>query len=234
MKVKVNKEFDPNITVAHYLVRNRLLNGLKEYIGNLNGDLLDFGCGSKPYKSLFTVKTYTGLDFESQGHDHSNEQIDVYYDGKTIPFSNETFDSVFSSEVFEHVFNLEEIIPEISRVMKKGGLILITCPFAICEHEQPNDFARYSSFAIKHLMEKNGFQVVAYKKLGTSLDVITQMNVTYFHNHIMPFFAKIPVFRKIIRLSVNAILNSLANLYARIFPDGEELYLNNLILCRKK
>ena len=88
MKVKVNKEFDPNITVAHYLVRNRLLNGLKEYIGNLNGDLLDFGCGSKPYKSLFTVKTYTGLDFESQGHDHSNEQIDVYYDVKTIPFSN--------------------------------------------------------------------------------------------------------------------------------------------------
>lgn len=233
-KSHVNKAFNPNMGAASFLVRNRLLKGILAYKDKLSGVLLDFGCGSKPYQKLFTVEKYIGLDFDSQGHDHSNEHIDMFYDGKKIPFPDEYFDSVFSSEVFEHVFNLEEIIPEICRVTKTGGLILVTCPFAICEHEQPNDYARYSSFALKHLMEKNGYEVVSYEKLGTSMDVIIQMRLTYFHNHIMPFFAKIPIVRRIIRLSVNIILNSWATIHAKIFPAGTELYLNNLILCRKK
>jgi ubiquinone/menaquinone biosynthesis C-methylase UbiE len=230
----VNKAFNPDITVASYLVRNRLFNGVKRYTGKLTGNLLDFGCGSKPYRSLFSVEKYTGLDFNSQGHDHTDESIDVFYDGCSIPFGDNTFDAVFSSEVFEHVFNLEEILPEINRVLKQDGLILITCPFAICEHEQPNDYARYSSFALKYLMEKNGFEVLSYEKLGGSIDVIVQMRLTYFHNHIMPFFSKIPVLRKIIRTSTNVLLNTYANLHSKIFPIGDELYLNNLMLCKKK
>jgi hypothetical protein len=111
---------------------------------------------------------------------------------------------------------------------------LITCPFAICEHEQPNDYARYTSFAIKHLMEKNGFEIIAFEKLGTSIDVIVQIRLTYFHNNIMPLISRIPVFRHLVRISVNFILNSYANLHGKVFPRGNELYLNNLILCKKK
>lgn len=234
LKGLVNKAFNPNMDAASFLVRNRLLHGILEYKDNLSGVLLDFGCGSKPYQKLFNVQKYLGLDYDSKGHDHTNEHIDMFYDGKKIPFDDEYFDSVFSSEVFEHIFNLEEIIPEIHRVTKTGGLILITCPFAICEHEQPNDYARYTSFALKHLMQKNGFEVVSFKKLGSSMDVIIQMRLTYFHNNIMPFFTKIPILRKLIRLSVNVFLNSWANIHAKLFPAGTELYLNNLILCRKK
>lgn len=233
IKLKKNTDFNPSIGAAPYLVRNRLLNGIARHVNKLSGVLLDFGCGSKPYRSMFNVEKYVGLDYNGDGHDHQYEQIDFFYDGKTIPFPNEHFDSVFSSEVFEHVFNLEEILPEINRVMKKGALILVTCPFAICEHEQPNDYARYTSFALKHLMQKNGFEVVVFEKLGGSIDVIVQMRLTYFHYHIMPFFAKIPVFRKILRWSTNALLNSYANLHGKLFPIGDELYLNNLIVCRK-
>src|SRR6187399_2237511 len=111
----INKEFDPGFGVAAYLVRNRLLKGLSEFIPSMKGTMLDFGCGSKPYLPLFKVDKYIGLDFDSQGHDHANEQIDVFYDGITIPFPDEYFDTVFSSEVFEHVFNLEGILPEIHR-----------------------------------------------------------------------------------------------------------------------
>jgi SAM-dependent methyltransferase len=231
--VAKNTDFNPSIGVAPYLVRNRLLNGIARHVGKLNGVLLDFGCGSKPYRQLFNVEQYIGLDYNGEGHDHNNEQIDFFYDGRQIPFPNEYFNAVFSSEVFEHVFNLEEMIPEINRVMKKGALILVTCPFAICEHEQPNDYARYTSFALKHLMQKNGFEVVLFEKLGGSIDVIVQMRLTYFHYHIMPYFTKIPVFRKLLRWTVNASLNTYANLHGKIFPKGDELYLNNLILCRK-
>lgn len=231
--VEKGSDFNPGLKVAPYLVRNRLLDGISRHAGKLQGVMLDFGCGSKPYRKLFEVDEYIGLDFEGEGHDHRNEQIDVFYDGKSIPFPDNHFDSVFSSEVFEHVFNLEEMIPEIKRVMKPGALILVTCPFAIGEHEQPNDYARYTSFALKHLMQKNGLEVVHFEKLGGSIDVIVQLRLTYFHYHIMPFFTRIPVLRNIIRVTTNTLMNAYANLHRRIFPIGNELYLNNLIICKK-
>ena len=47
--------------------------------------MLDFGCGQKPYESLFSVEEYVGLDIEVSGHDHTNSKVDTYYDGKNIP-----------------------------------------------------------------------------------------------------------------------------------------------------
>jgi hypothetical protein len=34
----------------------------------------------------FYVKNYIGVDFENPGHPHSNEQIDVFYNGRKLPF----------------------------------------------------------------------------------------------------------------------------------------------------
>jgi len=226
-------DFNPHISAAPYLVRNRLLKGLSRHVHRLNGRMLDFGCGAKPYKAIINVEQYIGLDFPSEGHDHTNEVIDVFYDGKTIPFEDNYFDSIFSSEVFEHVFNLEEMMLELFRVLKPGGIILVTCPFAIGEHEQPNDFARYTSFALKHMMQKSGFEVVHYEKLGGSIDAIVQLRLTYFQRNIMPFFEKIPILRSLIRKTTNTWMNTYANIHGKIFPLSDDLYLNNLIVCRK-
>lgn len=194
---------------------------------------MDFGCGQKPYQSLFTVEEYIGVDFENPGHPHANESIDVFYDGKTLPFPEQQFDSVFSSEVFEHIFNLPEILKELNRVLKTGGQMLITCPFSYCEHEQPNDFARYTSFAIRHLLEQNGFEIVNQVKTGNSLEAICQLRLIYIHQHIFPAFRKIPIIRSLFRLLVYTTANLGALIAGRIFPAGKELYLNNVILCRK-
>lgn len=226
-------DFNPHISASPYLTRNRLLHGISRHINKLNGKLLDFGCGSKPYKNLINVEEYIGLDFPSEGHDHSNELIDVFYDGKNIPFGDNFFDSIFSSEVFEHVFNLDEVLNELFRVLKPDGIILITCPFVIGEHEQPNDFARYTSFALKHIMVKSGFEVIHYEKLGDSIDAIVQLRLTYFQKNIMPYVEKIPVLRSLLRKGVNTLLNVYANLSGRLLPKSDELYLNNLIVCRK-
>src|SRR5438128_2576758 len=99
MKEKISFEFDPNITYPAYLTRNRLLKYIAAYTPELKGLLMDFGCGSKPYRPLFEVDKYIGIDFENPGHPHLNEQIDVFYDGKKIPFQDDYFDAVFSSEV---------------------------------------------------------------------------------------------------------------------------------------
>lgn len=230
----VPKDFQPKIAFPAYLVRKRLLEGITRASDQLSGKMLDFGCGSKPYKSLFkNVERYIGLDFENPGHSHANEQIDYFYDGHTIPFEDNFFDSIFSSEVFEHVFNLEQILPELHRTLRPGGIIVVTCPFAICEHEVPNDFARYSSFALMHLFRKAGFEIISHHKLGSSIEVITQLLIMYIHINIAPIFRKIPVVRSGFRLFTNVFLNLWALVLNKILPRGDELYLNNLIICKK-
>lgn len=74
-------------TNPFYLIRKNLYNNIKSMSGNLSGRLLDFGCGSKPYADMFkNCCEYVGCDIETSGHEHTNENIDVYYDGKHLPF----------------------------------------------------------------------------------------------------------------------------------------------------
>jgi SAM-dependent methyltransferase len=230
---KVPYDFNPDLRHPSFIIRNGLYQAVKKYAPRLSGKLIDLGCGAKPYRSLFNVESYIGVDYASEGHPHDNEDIDVYYDGITLPFPNQHFDAVFSSEVFEHVFNLEQLLPEVNRVMKNGAKILVTCPFVICEHEVPNDYARYTSFAIKHLFEKNGFRVLAYEKTGTHVTAIMQLRLMYIHQHIMPFFRKIPILRSGLRLVVYGGLNTCALIKNKLLPKKTDLYLNNVILCEK-
>lgn len=50
------------------------------------------------------------------------------YDGKTIPYPNESFDTVYSSHVIEHVSDLKGFIQEQHRVTKTNGYIIIVSP----------------------------------------------------------------------------------------------------------
>ena len=233
-KVQVRYEFDPAITNPGYLTRNRLLKGLCRHAPLLRGRMLDFGCGSKPYRGLFEVEEYIGLDYENPGHPHLNEQIDVFYDGNRLPFADASFDSIFSSEVFEHVFNLRDVLTELHRVLKPGGLILVTCPFAICEHEVPNDFARYSSYGLRDLMERHGFDLVKQEKTGNSVETVFQLWIMYIHQHITPFVRRIPIVRSAFRFFTYTSLNLWGLLWSKLLPDRQDLYLNNIIVCKKK
>ena len=230
---KVKYEFNPNIFYSGYILRKKLLRAICRHSKYMNGKMMDFGCGAKPYKSLFNVNEYIGVDFQGQGHSHENEQIDVFYDGKTLPFPDNHFDSVFSTEVFEHVFNLEEIVVEIKRVMKSGGKILITCPFAIPEHEQPNDYARYSSFGLKHLFAKNNFKVIEYEKIGNHFDALIQLKISFFSLVLFPKLNKLFFVKPLFEVIVYPFFNIYALIFSGMFAKKQALYLNNVIVCEK-
>jgi hypothetical protein len=82
-------------------------------------------------------------------------------------------------------------------------------------------------------MVKGGFEVIHYEKLGGSIDAIVQLRLTYFQKNIMPHFEKIPVLRSVLRKGVNTLMNVYANISGKLLPKSDELYLNNLIICRK-
>ena len=206
---------------------------MTSYAGEFHGKMLDFGCGSKPYKSLFRVDEYIGLDYENPGHPHINEDIDVFYDGKNIPFPDAYFDCVLSSEVFEHVFNLGQVLTEIKRVMKPGAKILITCPFVWNEHEVPHDYARYTRFALEDILAKQGFQVLKVSKTGNFITTIFQMYGLYFYTVIYLKVRRWMLLRWIYKLFFVFMVNIGGSIANFLFAGNTSLYLNTVVLAKK-
>ena len=198
----------------------------------MKGRLLDFGCGSKPYRSLFAVDEYIGLDFEKTGHDHTGEQIDVFYDGKTIPFPDRHFDCILCSEVFEHLFNLPEVLLEMKRVLKSGGVLLVTCPFVWSEHEIPFDYARYTQFALMDLVTKQGMEVMTFEKEGNFIEAIAQMKVLGFSQWAAPLF-KLSYPGRVIHSVGIYLKNCWGSLKSFVFPKKYDLYLTNILFIKK-
>jgi SAM-dependent methyltransferase len=235
--MSIKKEFYPDIFHPFYFIRNELVRKIKEHSFLLNGDLLDFGCGAKPYKQLFShCKSYVGVDYEGAGHSHTGEEIEYFYNGKTLPFTNESFDSIFASEVFEHLFNLSEIIPELNRVMKTGGRLLVTCPFAWPEHEKPYDYARYTLFALTSVLEANGFKMIKTDKSGNFFLAVHQLNTIYVYQHVCGKFSlnnRLPILSAIARKVVTPIMNIGGLVGNAILPKNSEFYLNNIVVAEK-
>lgn len=211
-----------------FIIRLGLYRGINSSAKLLRGRLLDFGCGSKPYRKLFEVEEYVGLDIEESGNHKQHKSVDVFYDGTVIPFENETFDSVFTSEVFEHVFNLDEVIQELNRVLKINGKILVTVPFVWDEHEIPYDFGRYSSYGIKYTMEKHGFEIISLHKTSNFVLSIFQLWNSYMFQQLSrwkPLQIILPV--------VLPVIHTIAYLANFILPKNKDLYLNNVMLAQK-
>jgi SAM-dependent methyltransferase len=230
----ITRDFKPSLFHPYYFIRKGLLTKIDQYKGYLTGRLLDFGCGSKPYRSLITVEEYVGVDYENPGHPHDNEQIDIFYNGKNIPVPDNHFDSALSSEVFEHVFNLEEALEELHRVLKPGAPLLITCPFVWKEHEVPHDFARYTHFSLQHLLEKHGFTAEVLDKAGNFIEVLYQLRVLYFYDAWYPKFKRIPGGAAVSTFFFIFIPNVVGNVLSKLLPEKKQMYLNNVVVARKK
>ena len=213
-----------------FLIRRSLFKGIKQNAPQLTGRLMDFGCGRKPYENLFQVNEYIGVDVKTSGHDHASSKVDVFYNGKTLPFADNSFDSVFCAEAIEHIFNPDEVLLEIKRVMKNGGRILLTAPFCWNEHEIPFDYARYSSFGISHLLEKQGFKIITLHKSGNFMRTIFQMTALYFFE----LFKKKGKAGYVLSLIFTAPINIIASLLLPLFPKNNSLYFNNIIVAEKE
>lgn len=231
LKQRFFPDFFSLIINPFYFSRKNLLKHIRYLSVELQGKLLDFGCGSKPYKELFSnVTEYIGIDVENDGHDHITEEIDLYYDGETIPFEDEIFNSVLVSEVLEHVPDIDKSLGEIRRVLKKDGKLLVTIPFVCPEHEMPFDFRRYTENGIEDILIKNGFNIVNCNKCGNFVEVLFQLWMLYFHSLL---YTK----NKYINIFINTIfifpICLLGLLFSNLLPKKKELYFNIVILAQK-
>ena len=233
---KRKQEFNPKFLGIFinpfYFARKRLYDSIKELAKEINGgSLLDVGCGTKPYKELFNVEKYDGLEIITEEYGDLKE-AEFFYDGKTFPFENNSYDNILCNEVLEHVFNPDEFLCEIHRVLKSDGKLLLTVPFVWFEHEPPYDYGRYSSYGLKYLLEAHGFEIIKYKKSSNTLETISQLLNGYIVMNFM-FLKRMRIFNYIFTDIFCSISTLFALIFGKIFPKGELFYLDNVVLAKK-
>jgi SAM-dependent methyltransferase len=138
-----------------HLARRLLRRAIQQQAHFARGRLLDVGCGSQPYRHVFTqVECYIGMELPGNGN------ADVWGDAMRLPFRALAFDTVLCNEVLEHVPEPATLMAEVARVLKPGGCLLLTTPQTWGLHHEPHDFYRYTKYGLRYLAEKNGLRVV--------------------------------------------------------------------------
>lgn len=109
-----------------------------QHIRNWKGSLLDIGCNRGMYMEEYPGGAAVGVDISLNLLKYAvqrgvNRQFSTYCilgDAEEISFiKSSTFDNILCSELLEHVYNPEIVIHGIARILKRGGMVLITVPY---------------------------------------------------------------------------------------------------------
>jgi SAM-dependent methyltransferase len=156
---------------------------LKSVPGGLR--LLDAGAGELRNRQFCSHLEYVSQDFcqyEGMGDGVALQtgawdttRIDLVSDIASIPEPDNSFDVVLCTEVLEHVPDPLAAIREFSRLIKPGGLIILTVPFCSLTHFAPFHFATGLSryWYERHLIDL-GFAINIMKPNGGWCDFIAQ------------------------------------------------------------
>jgi len=179
-----SKERERNLAYKYRLFRrtNEVLKGIEQYKGSELNFLLDIGTADARMLGMLNdklhIQTAVGLDYSADLlHTNSNEGLYlVQADAVTLPFKNNSFDVLIATAVIEHVTNPSQMMRECYRVLRDGGICILSTPDPFFEHiatkighlrgEQHNE--TFSLPELKNVVENEGFQIVKAEKFMVS------------------------------------------------------------------
>jgi SAM-dependent methyltransferase len=148
-------------------------NDLEVELPHAHGDVLDVGAGAQPYRPLLPADArYKAIDIAAAGEQFGYKVPDTeYFDGGTWPVADASIDLVLATETLEHVLEPTDFLAQAKRVLRPGGRLLLTVPFAARWHYIPHDYWRYTPSSLQHLLEGAGFGEVAVYARGNETTV---------------------------------------------------------------
>jgi len=95
-----------------------------------NSKVLEIGAGTGWQSKILSEKGFLVEAIDIKESEYTDTRIwpVTIYDGFHIPFSDSAFDVVFSSNVLEHIPQVEDFLREVRRVCKKEGLAIHIVP----------------------------------------------------------------------------------------------------------
>lgn len=146
--------------------------------------LLDAGAGECQYKRHCAHLKYVAQDVAVydatsdvglQNPGWSFNQVDIISDIVDIPEPDASFDVVLCTEVLEHLPDPVRALDEMARLLKPGGMMIVTAPFWSLTHQAPFHFATgFNRFFYEHHFARLGFDVVELTPNGSFFECLAQ------------------------------------------------------------
>lgn len=190
----------------------------------INGDTVDYGAGSAKYRSIIIphTKSYTSFDMIP------GEHIDIVGDALKPPFQDDSFDTVVSTQMLEHVEKPWVVAHEMGRILKPGGICIVTAPFLVPYHADPHDFFRYTKQGMESLFRNEGFEIIESGTYGNTPGVLAEM-VHFSHFSHYTVRSK---WRARVRNVFMQIIKGVAYRLDTIFHNNA-VYANTYVVARK-
>ena len=160
---------------------------LKTKLGSLESgiSILDAGAGEAQYKSYCGHLKYTSQDiakYDGQGdglglHTKTRDysEIDIISDIANIPVDNDSFDAIMCIEVFEHLTDPLDALKEFKRILKSGGMLILTAPFNSLTHYAPYHFSTgFTKYFYEHHLKEYDFEIIEIVENGSYFEYLAQ------------------------------------------------------------
>jgi SAM-dependent methyltransferase len=118
--------------------------------------VIDFGCGAKPYRSLFPENCdYIGIDATS------NAYADIVIEpGQPAPLPDSSVDFILSTQVVYLIPEYSDYLNECRRLLRLDGVLLITTHGTWTYHPASGgDYYRFTQDGLRHILTKAGFEI---------------------------------------------------------------------------
>ncbi|MEI7772790.1 MAG: class I SAM-dependent methyltransferase [Chloroflexales bacterium] len=155
----INRLYPPHTSTRYYSL-TRLREAIERVIASRLPPgvitLVDLGCGAMPYRPLFAphVARYIGVDLID------NPQADLHMpaDGR-VPIADGAVDVVLSSQVLEHVTSPAAYLAECRRILRPGGILILSTHGYWLYHPNPTDYWRWTGSGLARQLALAGLEI---------------------------------------------------------------------------
>ena len=204
----------------HYIVLSFIHDWLiKTALPSAHGTLLDYGSGGQPYRALFEskVQSYIAADVQST----PGRQVDVILTpGARVPMADASVDTVLSSQTLEHVADPLFYLQECFRLLRSGGVLILTAPMQWRHHEVPHDYYRFTRYGLQSLIARAGLTIESITPTGGVFALLGQILISGLYE------------RGVRRRGVFRAINRITLWLDRRYPDGDDT-INWMCLAHK-
>lgn len=123
------------------------------------GVILELGAAGDYYQRFVTA----GQTYQTSNLD-PNIGCDIQLDMTSMDLPDNSVDALVSVFALEHLYDYEAVFSEQLRVLKPGGRLLLVSPFMYYYHAAPDDYFRFTSSALDHLLDP--MRVLTRQPLG--------------------------------------------------------------------
>lgn len=137
--------------------------------------LVDFGCGSQPYRELISQRgiVYSGADLDA------GAELPIGNDGR-VPVADGVADGVLSVQVLEHVRDTSQYLAECRRLLRPDGVLFLSTHGTWLFHPHPEDHRRWTRTGLILDVERCGFIVEHVEAVAGPLATTTLIRLTGF------------------------------------------------------